>query len=159
MDLLRGVVTGGTGTGARLAGHTNFGKTGTTDNRGDANFVGGTPQLVAFVWHGHPLDRRPGAGFGGQIPARIFKRFMDAALAGQPDVGLPAPGPYCARPGAFVTEAGRVATINGLLPGQSTVPTQAPGTVVVVNPTTPKTVPKPPCDPLIDPDCDDKGDD
>jgi penicillin-binding protein 1A len=140
MDLLRGVVTGGTGTGARLASHTNWGKTGTTDNRGDANFIGGTPQLVAFVWHGHPLDRRSGAGFGGQIPASIFKRFMDAALAGQPDVGLPPPGPYCARPGAVVTEAGRVAKINGLFPGQSTIPTQPPGTVQVVNPTTLPTI-------------------
>jgi membrane peptidoglycan carboxypeptidase len=131
MDLLRGVVTGGTGTGARLSSHTNFGKTGTTDNKADANFLGGTPQLVAFVWHGNALARVPGAGFGGQIPARIFKAFMDAALAGQPDVKLPTPGPFCARSAAFITEGGRVATIDGLLPGQSTVPTLAPPTVVI----------------------------
>ena len=152
MDMLRGVVTGGTGTAARLAGHTNWGKTGTTDNKGDANFIGATPQLAAFVWHGHPLDRRPGAGFGGGVPARIFKRFMDAALAGQPDVGLPAPGPFCARPAAFVTEAGRVASINGLLPGQQTVPTQPPGTVQVINPTTLPTILPTTTKPCVDAD-------
>jgi membrane peptidoglycan carboxypeptidase len=148
MDMLRGVVTGGTGTAANLSGHTNWGKTGTTDNKADANFVGGTPQLVAFIWHGNATARIPGAGFGGQIPARIFKAYMDPALSGQPNVGLPDPGPYCARPAAFITENGRVATFNGLLPGQTTVPTQAPPTVAtvpvtVLPPTTTTTKPKP----------------
>jgi penicillin-binding protein 1A len=136
MDLLRGVVTSGTGTGGRLASHTNFGKTGTTDSKADANFLGGTPQLVTFIWHGNITARVPGAGFGGQIPAHIFKLYMEPALDGLPDVHLPPPGPFCARPAAFITPGGRVATLNGLLPGQSTVPTQAPPTVVINNPTT-----------------------
>ncbi len=107
-DLLRGVVTGGTGTAARLVGNRPVaGKTGTTDERTDANFLGFTPQLATFVWHGNALGRVPGAGFGGQIPARIFKRFMDSALYGQPMEDFPPPGPSCDRPGAAISENGR----------------------------------------------------
>jgi penicillin-binding protein 1A len=130
-DLMRGVVSGGTGTAARLNDRPVAGKTGTTDNKADANFIGFTPQLATFVWHGHPLARVPGAGFGGGIPARIFKRFMDAAHSGLPVVQFPAPGPFCSRPGAFFTENGRVATFNGLLPGQTTISTAPPATIVV----------------------------
>jgi penicillin-binding protein 1A len=98
-DLLRGVVTGGTGTNAQLADNRPVaGKTGTTDGRSDANFLGFTPQLAAFVWHGNANGRVPGAGFGGDVPARIFKRFMDEALAGAPALAFPDPGPICARP-------------------------------------------------------------
>jgi membrane peptidoglycan carboxypeptidase len=136
-DLMRGVVTGGTGTAARLNGRQVAGKTGTTDNKADANFLGFTPQLATFIWHGSIVGRVPGAGFGGQVPAGIFKRYMDAALAGQPAIPFPAPGPFCARPGAAITPNGRVATINGLFPGQTTLPTGPPATVV----TTPTTVP------------------
>jgi penicillin-binding protein 1A len=116
-DMLRGVVTGGTGTAARLAGNRPVaGKTGTTDAKSDANFLGFTPQLVAFIWHGNALARVPGAGFGGEIPARIFKRFMDSALLGQPVVDFPAPGPSCDRPGASISEIGRG------VPGESPEP-------------------------------------
>ena len=96
-DIMQGVISGGTGTGAALSGRPAAGKTGTTDNRADANFLGFTPQLAAFVWHGNATARVPGAGFGGQIPARIFKAFMDSALEGQPALPLPAPGAACAR--------------------------------------------------------------
>jgi penicillin-binding protein 1A len=98
-DILRGVVTGGTGTNAQLAdGRPVAGKTGTTDGRSDANFLGFTPQLAAFIWHGNANGRVPGAGFGGDVPARIFKRFMGEALAGAPVLQFPDPGPICARP-------------------------------------------------------------
>ena len=57
---------------------------------------------------------------------------MNAALAGQPALPFPPPGPDCARPAAFITEFGRVSTLNGLLPGQtSTTPP-----TVIINPTT-----------------------
>lgn len=107
-DILKGVVTGGTGTAARLNGREAAGKTGTTDSRANAAFIGFTPQLAAFVWHGNIEGNVPGAGFGGDIPARIWKRFMDAALQGQPAVPLPAPGPACSRPPANITEFGRL---------------------------------------------------
>src|SRR5581483_775521 len=53
ISLLRGVVTGGTGTAAAVPGHEVAGKTGTTDSRADAWFLGMTPQLTAVVWHGN----------------------------------------------------------------------------------------------------------
>jgi len=130
-DMLRGVISGGTGTAARLAGNRPVaGKTGTTDNKTDANFLGFTPQLAAFIWHGNALARVPGAGFGGQIPARIFKKFMDAALFGQPFVDFPAPGPTCDRPGVSISENGRG------VPGRSSV-TPAPDVTITPDTTIP----------------------
>jgi penicillin-binding protein 1A len=140
LDIMKGVVTGGTGTAARLNGRESAGKTGTTDNRADANFLHITPGLVAFTWHGNAEARIPGAGFGGQIPARISKIFMDNALAGTPAEPFPDPGPACARKGAFITENGRTATAPGMFPGE-TVPTLVPPSVVVNPPTTRRTTP------------------
>ena len=95
LDMLKGVITGGTGTAARLNGHESAGKTGTTDEKADANFLQMTPSLVAFTWHGNAAGRIPGAGFGGQIPARISKLYMDAALQSTSPSAFPAPGPSC----------------------------------------------------------------
>ncbi len=96
-NVLRRVVTGGTGGNANVAGHTIFGKTGTTDNRADAWFIGATPQLATAVWFGNRTGNVPGAGFGGDSSAPIFRAFMSQALDGLPDVGLPPAGPVCAR--------------------------------------------------------------
>lgn len=93
------VVSYGTGTRAQLAnGRPAAGKTGTTSNYTDAWFAGFTPQLSAAVWIGNvndsPLTNFPGypsGVYGGQLPAEIWKAFMDAALANTPVVGFPAP--------------------------------------------------------------------
>jgi membrane peptidoglycan carboxypeptidase len=86
-QLLEGVVTGGTGTAAALPDRPVAGKTGTTENYGDAWFVGYTPQLVAAVWVGYPKGVRPmltefhgGPVVGGTFPALIWKAFMQPAL-------------------------------------------------------------------------------
>ena len=147
-DLLRGVVTGGTGTNARLADNRPVaGKTGTTDGRSDANFLGFTPQLAAFVWHGNATARVPGAGFGGDVPARIFKRFMDNALAGAPIVPFPDPGPVCARPPT------RAPVVVGPAPGAAAQPaTPAPrATPTPTTPATPKPTPPPTTPPTAPP--------
>jgi penicillin-binding protein 1A len=146
-DLLKGVITGGTGTNAALNGRDAAGKTGTTDNLSDANFLEFTPQLADFVWHGNPLGRIPGAGFGGQAAAAASRDFMNSALQGQPALPLPDPGPDCARPGGLITENGRVANGAGLFPGgQTPVPTTPPPTVVITPPPTEPiiTLPTPP---------------
>ncbi|MDR0591939.1 MAG: transglycosylase domain-containing protein, partial [Bifidobacteriaceae bacterium] len=90
---LAGVVSGGTGTAARLDGRPAAGKTGTTDSSWAAWFVGYTPQLATAVWTGYPDEQKIlsgriggrwyGEAFGGQLAAPVFARFMDAALAGQ----------------------------------------------------------------------------
>ena len=86
-QLLQGVVTGGTGTAAALPDRPVAGKTGTTENYGDAWFVGYTPQLVTAVWVGYPKGLRPmltewrgGPVVGGTFPASIWKTFMQSAL-------------------------------------------------------------------------------
>ena len=48
------VVRVGTGKRAAIPGRQIAGKTGTTDNYGDAWFVGYTPELVVAVWVGYP---------------------------------------------------------------------------------------------------------
>jgi penicillin-binding protein 1A len=87
-SLLQGVVRAGTGMRAQLSdGRPVAGKTGTTENYGDAWFVGYTPQLVAAVWVGYPNGLRPmlteyhgDAVAGGTFPAQIWKTFMERAL-------------------------------------------------------------------------------
>jgi penicillin-binding protein 1A len=87
-SLLQNVIKYGTGKAAALSGgRPAAGKTGTTENYGDAWFVGYTPQLVTAVWVGYPNDVRsmsyqfhgkPVAG--GTFPALIWKSFMENAL-------------------------------------------------------------------------------
>jgi penicillin-binding protein 1A len=153
IDQLRGVVTGGTGTGASVPGWQVAGKTGTTDNRADAWFVGMTPKLVAAVWHGNAQGRVPGAGFGGQVPASIFRRFMTAQLSGVDPEGWPGPPGWCNAPGQFLTETGRSATAP-LDPTTGLPPGAPPPTVVVNRPTPtapPATAPKPTVPPTTPP--------
>ncbi len=87
--ILQRVVTGGTGRRAQLAdGRPIAGKTGTTENYGDAWFVGYAPQLAVAVWVGYPNTLKPmlteyygGPVAGGTYPALIWKTFTERALA------------------------------------------------------------------------------
>ncbi|HZC28466.1 MAG TPA: transglycosylase domain-containing protein, partial [Gaiellaceae bacterium] len=87
-SILEGVVREGTGKRAALGDRPAAGKTGTTENYGDAWFVGYTPQLAAAVWVGYPTSLRPmlteyhgGPVAGGTFPAEIWHAFMQKALA------------------------------------------------------------------------------
>ncbi|MFF4471838.1 transglycosylase domain-containing protein [Streptomyces sp. NPDC001599] len=92
--LLQGVVDSGTGKAAGLSDRDNAGKTGTTDERKNAWFVGYTPNMSGAVWVGsasqevemknitiggvyHPLV------FGGAVPGPIWKDAMTGALSGK----------------------------------------------------------------------------
>ena len=99
-QLLQSVVTSGTGRRAALPGWTVAGKTGTTENYGDAWFVGYTPQIVAAVWVGYPTRLVPmltefhgDPVAGGTYPALIWKSFMERALrySGTTPTSFPAP--------------------------------------------------------------------
>jgi penicillin-binding protein 1A len=122
-QLLQGVVTGGTGRAAALPGRQVAGKTGTTENYGDAWFVGYTPQLVTAVWVGYPDRLRPMLSefhgkpvVGGTFPALIWKAFMESALTAmhaQPESFTPPP--YVSAASRRVTyRDGRIELDNGL---------------------------------------------
>lgn len=86
---MKRVVAEGTGRAAAI-GRPVAGKTGTTENFGNAWFIGYVPQLATAVWVGHPEGDVPMKGVhgvnvaGGTFPARIFGQYMRAALAGLP---------------------------------------------------------------------------
>ncbi len=82
-DMLRGVISGGTGTAANI-GRPAAGKTGTTSDYKDAWFVGYTPDLVAAVWIGYDNDGYLNGITGGSTPATIWQSFMAKSLANIP---------------------------------------------------------------------------
>ena len=57
-QMLKNVVTSGTGTAARISGMTVAGKTGSTSANNDRWFVGYTPYYTAAVWVGYPTPER-----------------------------------------------------------------------------------------------------
>lgn len=79
-DMLRGVMTNGTGTAANI-NRPSAGKTGTTSDYKDAWFIGYTPDLVAAVWLGYDTDGLLNGVTGGSIPADIWRSFMTEAVA------------------------------------------------------------------------------
>lgn len=98
-DLLRGVISGGTGKRAAI-GRPAAGKTGTAQANRAAWFVGYTPQLSTAVWMGYSDTPKPlrgiggfGEVYGGTIPAMTWARFMRPAHDGLPVIDFPEPGP------------------------------------------------------------------
>ncbi|MER5596816.1 transglycosylase domain-containing protein [Streptomyces sp. NPDC002265] len=93
--LLRGVVDSGTGQQAGLTDRESAGKTGTTDERKNAWFVGYTPNLSGAVWVGSASQKVKMTNitiggvyralvYGGQVPGPIWKDAMTGALSGKP---------------------------------------------------------------------------
>jgi penicillin-binding protein 1A len=83
-ELLAGVVASGTGKAAQI-GEFAAGKTGTTENYGDAWFVGFNNELTVAVWVGYPDELRSmeteyhgGPVAGGTYPAEIWHDLMSA---------------------------------------------------------------------------------
>jgi penicillin-binding protein 1A len=129
-SILENVVVSGTGKRAALADRPAAGKTGTTDNYGDAWFVGYTPQLAVAVWVGYPDALKPMlTEFGGKpvaggtLPAQIWKEFMTKALREQGDEPEQfAPAPYIpAQESRVVWRGGSYKLDNGYCPGTSLV--------------------------------------
>ena len=91
VDMMRGVLTSGTGRGARRAGFDlpAAGKTGTSDDYRDAWFTGFTPTLSVSVWVGYDrgVSMRDvnGVGIsGGRGAVPIWADFMIKATSGEP---------------------------------------------------------------------------
>jgi membrane peptidoglycan carboxypeptidase len=93
-SLLSGVIDSGTGQQAGLTDRANAGKTGTTDERRNAWFVGYTPNLSGAVWVGSATQQVKMSGiqiggvwhdkvYGGQVPGPIWRDLMTGALTGK----------------------------------------------------------------------------
>jgi penicillin-binding protein 1A len=123
--ILQEAVRAGTGRRAALPDRPVAGKTGTTDNYGDAWFVGYTPQLVTAVWVGYPNALRPmTTEFGGQpvvggtLPALVWKEFMGAALEAEgAEPESFASRPYLAAQEKRIVNRGGWKLDNGFCPG------------------------------------------
>jgi penicillin-binding protein 1A len=121
-SILQKVVSEGTGRRAALPDRPAAGKTGTTENYGDAWFVGYTPKLAVAVWVGYPKGLRPMLTeyhgeevAGGTFPAEIWKTFMQAANAYKKyePVGFTSPSVPYASARTVVFRDGRLQLDNG----------------------------------------------
>jgi penicillin-binding protein 1A len=153
-DMLSLVVTGGTGEAAQVGEEFIWGKTGTTENYGDAWFAGGNDDLTVAVWVGYADKLQPmeyeyagGPVAGGTYPAVIFSDFMSTWLELREARGLnkdededgegelvPTPDTYIAPP----VEEEPVAPVEPVVP-QEQAPVEEP---VPVEPA-PAPVPEP----------------
>jgi penicillin-binding protein 1A len=84
-SILETVVTSGTGTHADIGASGQWGKTGTTENNGDAWFCGATEEVTACVWVGYADTVTPmttlyngGPVMGGTFPAEIWASVVSA---------------------------------------------------------------------------------
>jgi penicillin-binding protein 1A len=81
-SLLRGVVQRGTAASAAKLGWPLGGKTGTTDDYGDAWFIGFDPDITVGVWVGHDERKPIGHNETGSVAALpIWIEFMQAYIA------------------------------------------------------------------------------
>jgi penicillin-binding protein 1A len=84
-SILETVVQSGTGTHANIGADGQWGKTGTTENSGDAWYCGGTEDVTACVWVGYADTTTPmttlyngGPVQGGTFPALIWAKVISA---------------------------------------------------------------------------------
>jgi penicillin-binding protein 1B len=91
-DMMKGVLDRGTAAGARALGFRLIaaGKTGTTNDKRDAWFIGFTPRTLALTWIGFD-DNSPIGLSGGEGAVPIWTRFMESQTSGQPNIDFPVP--------------------------------------------------------------------
>jgi penicillin-binding protein 1A len=84
-SILETVVSSGTGIHANIGAEGQWGKTGTTENNGDAWFCGSALEVTACVWVGYADTTTPmttlyngGPVMGGTFPALIWARVVSA---------------------------------------------------------------------------------
>lgn len=98
-DVLQGVMTVGTGRRYNLENAIAAGKTGTTDNRKDAWFVGYTAYYTTSVWIGCDMPKEIEGLSGNHQPLAVWKNFMDRIHEGLPVVEF---APYTPVQGTYV---------------------------------------------------------
>ena len=77
VDMMKDVVSGGTGTGAKISGQTVAGKTGTNSSQKGICFSGMTGWYVSFVWIGHDnYEALSSKSTGSNSAAPLWKAYM-----------------------------------------------------------------------------------
>ncbi len=77
VDMMKDVVSGGTGTGAKISGQTVAGKTGTNSDQKGICFAGMTGWYVSFVWIGHDNYKALSSkSTGSNSAAPLWKAYM-----------------------------------------------------------------------------------
>ncbi|MFN7104107.1 MAG: transglycosylase domain-containing protein [Pseudorhizobium sp.] len=120
-SMMTRVITEGTGKAAKLADWQAAGKTGTTQSFRDALFVGYTSVMTTGIWFGNDDGTSMKKVTGGGLPAKAWKDYMTAALAGYSPTplfgshgGFDLP-PAAVEPEREPTSIGDI--ISGVLPG------------------------------------------
>ncbi len=108
ISMMRGVISGGTGTRANVPGYDLAGKTGTTSDYRDAWFIGYTGGFVTAVWVGKDDNTPMRKVTGGGPPAGIWKDYMTQALPRLKVQPIP---------GGDLPEADRPSAIDQLMEG------------------------------------------
>lgn len=156
VDMMRGVVQGGTAGAASSLGHPVAGKTGTVNDFTDAWFIGYTPSVTCGVWIGYSDRKKPlGKGESGASAALPFwVDFMKDYLKSKkdqlknekfspiPDVPDELRPIQAARAREHAAELARIAAQSGdILPGSTDVPNLDPlGNEVTPEPQAPAPV-------------------
>ena len=102
-QMLRGVVTSGTGASANFSGSIfTGGKTGTTSDNNDRLFVGFTPYYVAAAWYGYDSPKSIPASGNPCLP--VWKKVMTEIHSGLPAKQIAKPSgvisvSYCEKSG------------------------------------------------------------
>lgn len=103
-NMLRGVVSGGTGKDAAFSGMTIAGKTGTTTSQKDLWFVGYTPYYTAAVWVGY--DRQEKLP-NGHPQNKLWKEVMSQVHQGLEDKAFPQPSDRKVVTASFCRDSGK----------------------------------------------------
>jgi membrane peptidoglycan carboxypeptidase len=155
--MLKGVLKHGTAAGTLSSmARPAAGKTGTTDNKYDAWFVGFTPQYTAAVWMGDPAANTATHNvggisvFGATYPAKIWRSFMEKATANLPPLDFTPPNTFFWPRPSFISEQGRRFTFGssrnnggGYVPtGPAPTSPPAPSPVTTPGNKTPRTTVK-----------------
>ena len=91
-NLMKEVISYGTGHGAKSLGRIAAGKTGTTNEYNDAWFMGFTPDIVTGVWTGFDNQRQIGPGeTGARSALPIWLNFMKEAVKNRADADFNIP--------------------------------------------------------------------
>jgi penicillin-binding protein 1A len=121
-QMLRAVISSGTGVRAAIPGRDVAGKTGTTSDYRDAWFCGFTGNLTTVVWMGRDDNSPMRRITGGSAPAELWRSVMSSGLQRLATSSIP-PGP----PPPLIAPAPLLTAVPAA-PASGGLPAQAPST-------------------------------